>query len=74
MELGKKMAIFDWKWGQNLAPRERQKIPCVTCSIQVVSMHFQSPRKHRITQIGTHFFSLGRMFLARREFRVRMFF
>ena len=22
MELGKKMAIFDWEWGQNLAPRE----------------------------------------------------
>ena len=34
----------------------------------------QSSRKHRITRIGTHVFSLGRMILARREFRVRMFF
>ena len=27
MELEKKVAIFDWEWGQNLALRERQKIP-----------------------------------------------
>ena len=27
MELGKQMAILDWEWGRNLAPRERQKIP-----------------------------------------------
>ena len=26
MELGKKVAIFNWEWGRNLAPRERQKI------------------------------------------------
>ena len=24
MELGKKGAIFDWEWGRNSAPRERQ--------------------------------------------------
>ena len=22
------MAIFYWEWGQNLAPREGQKMPC----------------------------------------------
>ena len=33
----------------------------------------QSSRKRRITRIGTHVFSLGRMFFARRESRVRMF-
>ena len=27
MVLGKKVAIFDWEWGQNLAPRGGQKIP-----------------------------------------------
>ena len=25
---GKKVAIFDWEWGQNFAPRDGQKIPC----------------------------------------------
>ena len=34
----------------------------------------QSSRKRRITRNGTHVFSLGRMFFARREFGVRMFF
>ena len=24
---GGKVAILDWKWDRNLAPRERQKIP-----------------------------------------------
>ena len=28
MVLGKKVAIFDWEWGRNLAPKDRQKIPC----------------------------------------------
>ena len=27
MVLGKKMAIFDWEWGRNSAPRDGQKIP-----------------------------------------------
>ena len=27
MVLGKKVAIFDWKWCRNSAPREGQKIP-----------------------------------------------
>ena len=27
---GKKVAIFDWEWGRNLAPREGQKMPCIT--------------------------------------------
>ena len=34
----------------------------------------QSSRKRRITRIGTHVFSLGRMIFARRESLVRMFF
>ena len=28
MVLGKKVAIFDWEWGRNSAPRDGQKIPC----------------------------------------------
>ena len=27
MVLGKKVAIFDWEWGRNSAPRDGQKIP-----------------------------------------------
>ena len=27
MVLGKKVAIFDWEWGGNSAPRDGQKIP-----------------------------------------------
>ena len=34
----------------------------------------QGSRKRRITRIGTHVFSLGRMIFARREFHVRMVF
>ena len=29
MELGKKVAIFAWEWGGNLAPRDGQRIPCI---------------------------------------------
>ena len=29
MVLGKKMTIFDWEWGQNSAPGDGQKIPCL---------------------------------------------
>ena len=28
MLLGKNVAIFDWEWCRNLAPRDGQKIPC----------------------------------------------
>ena len=28
MVLGKKVAIFYWEWGRNLAPRDGQKRPC----------------------------------------------
>ena len=28
MVLGKKVAIFYWVWGRNLAPEEGQKMPC----------------------------------------------
>ena len=27
MVLGKKVVIFDWEWGRNLAPRDGQKRP-----------------------------------------------
>ena len=37
------------------------------------NIYRQSSRKRRITRIGTHVFSLGRMNFARRESRVRMF-
>ena len=36
MVLGKKVAIFDWEWGRNLAPREGQKRPCGVIHLQVV--------------------------------------
>ena len=29
MVVGKKVAIFDWDWGGNSAPREWQKMPCL---------------------------------------------
>ena len=29
MILGKKVAIFDWEWGRNSAPRDGQKRPCI---------------------------------------------
>ena len=29
MVLGKNVAIFDWEWGRNLAPRDGQKFPCL---------------------------------------------
>ena len=28
MVLRKKVAIFDWEWDRNSAPRDGQKIPC----------------------------------------------
>ena len=34
MVLGKKVAIFDWEWGRNSAPRDGQKLPCKQCSSQ----------------------------------------
>ena len=27
--IGKKVAIFNWEWGPNSAPRDGQKIPCL---------------------------------------------
>ena len=29
MVLGKRVAIFDWEWGRNSAPRDGQKRPCL---------------------------------------------
>ena len=37
MVLGKKVAIFDWEWGRNLAPREGQKMACLGCLLQSAS-------------------------------------
>ena len=31
----KKVAIFDWKWGRNSAPRVGQKIPCLGVSRKI---------------------------------------
>ena len=33
MVLGKKVAIFDWEWGQNSAPRQEQKMPCLVSAL-----------------------------------------
>ena len=30
MVFGKKVAIFDWEWGRNSAPRGGQKNPCLS--------------------------------------------
>ena len=30
MVLGKNVAIFDWEWDRNPAPRDGQKIPCIS--------------------------------------------
>ena len=30
----KKVAIFDWEWGRNSAPRDGQKIPCILCPLR----------------------------------------
>ena len=35
MVLGKKVAIFDWEWGRNLAPREGLKIPWAALSLKI---------------------------------------
>ena len=32
--IGKKVAIFDWEWDQNLAPRDGQKIPCMLTPVR----------------------------------------
>ena len=45
MELGKKVAIFYWERGRNLAPRERQKIPWVKYGNSVERQH-QSDRNN----------------------------
>ena len=42
--------------------------------VYVDGYNSQSSRKRRITRIGTHVFFLGRMFSARQEFRICMFF
>ena len=49
MVLGKEVAIFDWEWGRNSAPREGQKIPCI---ILIWESIFGLPHKHhRLTRI-----------------------
>ena len=40
MVLGKKVAIFDWEWGGNSAPREGQKMPCLLFSCWVMPLFF----------------------------------
>ena len=34
MVLGKKVTIFDWEWGRNLAPRDGHKRPCKILQVQ----------------------------------------
>ena len=36
MVLGKKVAIFDWEWGRNSAPRGGQKPPCKQIECEIV--------------------------------------
>ena len=47
MVLGKRVAIFDWEWGLNSAPREGQKIPwlkteCIEIKISISDIHFDT--------------------------------
>ena len=39
MLLGKKVAIFDWEWGRNLAPRDGQKISWTHSKLPHESYH-----------------------------------
>ena len=41
MVLGKEVAIFDWEWGRNSAPRDGQKSPCVL-NISIIR-EYQTP-------------------------------
>ena len=60
-------------WGQHIS---EIKVAAGVVSEDLVTEKkwCQSSRKRRITRIGTHVFSLGRMIFAMREFCVRMFF
>ena len=51
MVLGKKMAIFDWEWGRNLAPREGQKMPFTVDSYIEPYLSFQSLRRRKKSHI-----------------------
>ena len=52
MVLGKKVAMFNWEWGRNSAPREGQKMPCLyvcwVIFIAFVNINF-SKNSFRIT-------------------------
>ena len=39
MELGKKVAIFDWEWGRNSAPRDSQTSKLESLSVYI-KFHF----------------------------------
>ena len=39
MVLGKKVAIFDWEWGQNSAPRDGQKMPSVYTHVSILKFN-----------------------------------
>ena len=63
MVLGKRVAIFNLEWSQNLAPREGKKIPWPayeilehTCMLQVICESSKEPA-HR--QIYSFHFSPG---------------
>ena len=45
MILGKKVAIFDWEWGQNPAPRDGQKIPWNCGTLYLVILSATEPTK-----------------------------
>ena len=47
MVFGKKVAISDWEWGRNSAPREGQKIPCKNIYLLLTLMHSERPKLHR---------------------------
>ena len=36
------MAIFDWKWGRNLAPREGKKMLCIDKTSSSIGFHKKS--------------------------------
>ena len=36
MVFGKKVAIFNWEWSRNSAPREGQNMPCIVTSCYMI--------------------------------------
>ena len=59
--LGKKVAIFDWEWGRNLAPREGQKKGWFC---HVVAHTWQVPKSYEFATMLSSVSDFGFIFTA----------